>query len=59
MNRRETGLLERIHMPVRSGDLRAATDVLRATREMLAHPDVQRLLGTALPEATPAEGVEE
>jgi hypothetical protein len=59
MNRRETDFLERLPMPVRSDDLRTATEVLRATHELLAHPDVERLLATTWLAATSAETVKE
>lgn len=52
MNRRETELLQRLQIPVRTDDLRTATTVLRAMREILARPEVQRLLTATRTETT-------
>lgn len=57
MNRRETDLLSGLQIPVRSDDLRTATKALKAVRESLASPDVQRVLADVGPEAPPTVSV--
>jgi DNA-binding MarR family transcriptional regulator len=59
MNSRETEILERPQIPVPTDDLLTSTEVLRTIRELLAQPDVQRLLAATRPVTTSRETANE